>query len=506
MKMRIGLGILKRGGAGTDSLLLSFIQIITYMCSMITAKLLSVALTKTEYGTYASVMLVITTTCSLILLGLPDCINYFFNIRAKDSNSNERESYVNTILGICLCVGIGAGVILLIVSDHISYYFKNPAIKGLVVIACLMPCFENAVRLYQTLYVSTGNARVIAVRNFIISLIKVVIVAVSLFFFKSLELVFILNVLLDFLQLIILAGMFGKIKYFVNPFKVDLRKVGEILKYGLPMGVYAITNTLMREVDKLVIARITTIETLALYTNCSKLLPLSLFVSSFATVLIPYITKYVTSHDQDNAKRLFKSYLQIGYLTIWMFSGAIIVSAREIIPFLYSDAYVEGLPIFIIYVLDGVLQFASMHLIVAASGNTTFIMKLSVALLCVNSVLDIGLYYLLDIFNIGMLGPAIATCVVTMVYALIMLGKSKKVVGASINEIVDIKHMVKYILELVLIAFVTALIRKFLIAIEVQRYLCMIICCSVYCAIIFAIHLKDYEKLIHQINRLKLGD
>ena len=46
MKMRIGLGILKRGGAGTDSLLLSFIQIITYMCSMITAKLLSVALTK----------------------------------------------------------------------------------------------------------------------------------------------------------------------------------------------------------------------------------------------------------------------------------------------------------------------------------------------------------------------------------------------------------------------------------------------------------------------------
>ena len=41
MKMRIGLGILKRGGAGTDSLLLSFIQIITYMCSMITAKLLS---------------------------------------------------------------------------------------------------------------------------------------------------------------------------------------------------------------------------------------------------------------------------------------------------------------------------------------------------------------------------------------------------------------------------------------------------------------------------------
>ena len=506
MYKKIRLGLLKRGGAGIDSLLLSFIQIVTYMCSMVTAKLLSVALTKTEYGTYASVMLVITTTCSLILLGLPDCVNYFFNIRAKDSNRNKRESYVDTIFAICLSIGIGAGIVLIVVSDHISNYFNNPAIKSLVIIACLMPCFENAVRLYQTLYVSTGKAYVIAIRNFVISVVKVVIVAVSLFFFKSLKVVFILNTLLDFTQLIILAGMFGKINYFVNPFKVDLNKVGGILKYGLPMGVYAITNTLMREVDKLVIARITTTETLALYTNCSKQLPLSLFVSSFATVLIPYITKYVTSYDQDHVKRLFKSYLQIGYLTIWMFSGAIIVSAREIISFLYSDAYVEGLPIFIIYVLDGILQFASLHLIIAASGNTMFIMKLSAALLGVNLVLDIGLYYLLDLFNVGMWGPAIATCLVSMTYALIMLGKTKKIVGASIYELVDVKHMVKYILELVLVAGLTAIIRRVLIEIEVQRYLCMIICCVIYCAIIFIIHLKDYRMLISQINHLKLGD
>ena len=493
-------------GAAIDSLYLSFIQVVTYLCSMVTAKLLSVALTKQEYGTYSLVFLIVSTTCSLILLGLPDCVNYFYNIRAKESKQEDRESFVNTIFAICLIIGIVVGVVLCFISDLLSVYFKNPAIKGLIWIVCLSPCFENAVRLYQTLFVSSGKARVIAIRNLIISLSKVAIVAFSLFVFKSLRLIFILNVILDFIQLIILGNIYGKIKYRVNPIKMDLKKVGVVLKYGFPMGVYAMTNTLMRSVDKFVIARLTNSETLALYTNCSKLLPLNIIVTSFATVLIPYITKYVTAKDNVNAQKLFKDYLKIGYLTIWMFSGAIIVTSKEILPFLYSDAYSEGLPIFIIYIFDGILQFASMHLIIAASGNTTYIMKLSACLLGLNFVLDIALYYILEFIGLGLLGPAIATCLVTIFYALMILRKSKRIIGASMSDLIDAKHMTLYILELLIVGVAAGFIRVLLLNCGLQRYLCMIVCCVIYCSAILVLHLKDYKILISEINQFKLGE
>src|SRR5699024_1989481 len=143
-----------------------------------------------------------------------------------------------------------------------------------------------------------------------------------------------------------------------------------IFAYSLPMGVYFIMNTLMREIDKLVIASSATQSDLAIYTNCSKQLPLNLFVSSFATVLVPYIMQFVSQKRNREAVSLFSNYMKFGYLSIWMFSGAILVVTKEIIPFLYTDAYLAGEWIFIVYIVTGMVQFASMHLIVAANGDT----------------------------------------------------------------------------------------------------------------------------------------
>lgn len=493
-------------GASVDSIFLAFIQIITFLCSMVITKILSVNLTKFEYGTYSAVMIVVNTTCSLILLGLPDSINYFYNINTKDSSLDERKTYVNTIFGISLVVGISVAFLLSLLNKQISSYFDNSSVGELIIIVSILPCFENGVRLYQTLFVTTGKARVIAIKNLVISLVRIAIVAVAIVLLKDLRMVFILTVVSTILQYVILGLVFRKAKFQVNPFKFDVSKVMPIFKYSIPMAVYAITNTLMREVDKLVIGRVASTESLALYTNCAKILPLNIITTSFATVLIPYITESIANHDYEKCKKIFKHYLEIGYLTIWMFSTAIMVSSKEVLPFLYSDAYSEGLPIFIIYMIDGMVQFASMHLIIAASGNSLYIMKSSLFCLISNVILDIGLYYLFSMIGLPLLGPAIATCIVTVLYSVIIMRKSMKIVDARIIEILDVKRVAVYLAELFVIAGIVYFLRLFLLGSNVPRYVCMMICCVMCCFIIVLLNYKSLKTLLKQINSFKLEE
>ena len=66
-------------GASGDSLFLAFSKIITLRFGILTAKILSMGLTLTEYGTYSQVNLVNTLSASILLLGLPDALNFFYN-------------------------------------------------------------------------------------------------------------------------------------------------------------------------------------------------------------------------------------------------------------------------------------------------------------------------------------------------------------------------------------------------------------------------------------------
>ena len=77
-------------GPAFDSILLAFIQIITYATNIITTKLLSVELSLTEYGTYSTVNTIITIAASFTLFGLGDSVNYYYNKKGE----TDRKSVV----------------------------------------------------------------------------------------------------------------------------------------------------------------------------------------------------------------------------------------------------------------------------------------------------------------------------------------------------------------------------------------------------------------------------
>ena len=486
-------------GAAWDSVFLTVVKFITIFTAILQTKVLSIGLSLTDYGTYSQANIVVSISVSILLLGLGDAINYFFNDSSGKYSKEQRIQLVNTIYMIELIAGIVLVCIVLFARDLIAQYFSNEALKIVVVIISIKPMLDNMIYFYQILFVSTGKAKVIAIRNLIVSILKVISIFIAVHIFKSVIAIYISLIFLDILQLIFFAFIFSKKEFIISPIQCNFRFVKEIMKYGFPMGIFALTNTLTRDIDKLIIGYMSDTETVAIYSNCSKVLPFDIIVVSFATVLIPYIMKYISQNQLKNSILLFKNYLKVGYYTVWTFGAAVLIVTKQAICFLYSSDYLVGEPIFILYVIDSMIKFASMHLILTASGNAKLLMKYSAVSLSVNVALNIVFF---KIF--GTIGPAIATLVVTTGYTGVILNKSTVILKAKWIDLVDLKDILSFVIGLIITSGVFYMINKGLLLCNINQYIAMIVVMGGFGFMILFIYRRRIGRVLKSINSLKL--
>ncbi len=486
-------------GATWDSVFLSVVKFITTFTAILQTKILSVGLSLTDYGTYSQANIIVSICVSVLLLGLGDAINYFFNDSSGKYSKEKRIQIVNTVYAIEMIAGIVLVCVVFWGRGLIARYFSNVGLKLVVVIISIKPMLDNIIYFYQVLFVSIGKAKVIAIRNLIVSILKVVSVFIAVHLFKSVIAIYVALIFLDVLQLAFFAFLFSKKEFVVSPFQCDFGLVKEIMKYGFPMGIFALTNTLTRDIDKLIIGNMADTETIAIYSNCSKVLPFDMIVLSFATVLIPYIMKYISQKQHINSITLFKNYLKIGYYTVWTFGCAVLIVAKQAICFLYSQEYLAGETIFIIYVIDSMMKFASMHLILTASGNAKLLTKYSAFSLIANLVFNI------IFFNIwGNIGPAIATLIVTTGYTIAILRRSAEILNAKWMDIIDLKDILSFVLGLAFVATVFYFINGKLIFNKLNQYIAMIFAMGGFSGTILLVFRKRISYILKSLNSLKL--
>ena len=485
-------------GAAWDSMFLTVVRIATILSSLVLTKILSVGLSLESYGTYAQANTVISIGTSVILLGLGDAINYFYNNASNDIEDSVRIRIVNTIFALEILAGLFLAVVIVLGSDWIVSYFFNDALKVLLTVVALKPLLDNLNYFYQLLYVSTGKAKVIAVRNLVISALKLGITYVTVYILKDILCVFVALILLDALQLLFFKVHFRSVAFLISPIRMSWTYISGILAYSIPMGIYVMTSTLSREMDKLVIGRLTNTETLAIYANCSKILPFDIISVSFATVLIPYIMRYVSGNRQEDATKLFRNYLKVGYYSVWTFGVAVLISAGQVIAMLYSQAYLQGKTVFIIYVIDSMLKFASIHLILTAGGKAKTVMVYSMATLGLNFVLNILFFY-----GFGMNGPAVATLATTALYTYMVLRKSVGLIRAKWNEVFDIKDLVTFAISIFLMGTAFRGINRWLCNLEIHQFIAMLVSSGGFCFSILLINRKRIITTLQQVNSLR---
>ena len=123
----------------------------------------------------------------------------------------------------------------------------------LIYIVAFLPLLQNLIPMLQVLFVSVGRAKLIAVRNLIISLARLVAVIIACYVTKDIILIFYVLLVLDIGQIIFFMVSFARLKYSIRIKHTCFKYMKPILAFSIPMAVYLLTNSLSRDLDKYVI-------------------------------------------------------------------------------------------------------------------------------------------------------------------------------------------------------------------------------------------------------------
>ena len=162
---------------------------------------------------------------------------------------------------------------------------------------------------------------------------------------------------------------------------------------------------------------------------------------------------------------------------------------------LYSEKYLSGLTVFCIYILVDAIRFTNSTLLLSAAGKTKILMLLGGGALAITAVLNIGLYK-----AVGFSGPAVATLVITLLFGIILLSSSAKELGTGIKAFFDVKHLVLFLGESVIVALPLIWVRSLLVNAGMNYFVILVVTCGLYAAVMLALNWKEIFRSMKEIN------
>ena len=416
---------------GSDAIKLTGSKVATTFIALISSMLLSRFRSLTEYGTYSQLLMAINLVCSLIMLGLPNSINYFL---AKAETGKERERFLSVYYTLNTILSLVTGFVLVLTIPLIENIFNNSLIRNFWYFLALFPWTKIVMSSVENLlivYHKTSALMIYRVANSISLLGIIILVQLTggkfttyMLYYLTVEIVF---TLWTYWQVMRLASQ-------IRP-RLEKDLIKTIFRFSIPIGLASMVGTINIELDKLVITTFLSTEDLAIYTNASKELPLTVISTSLTAVLLPQMVRLLRNAKKKEAVELWKSATTISFAIICFIAAGCIVFAPEVITVLYSEKYLSGVPVFCVYCLVLLLKCTYFGMMLNALGKTQFILYSSICSLLLNAILNYILYLVF-----GFIGPALATLLSSMITAIAQLVYSSKECGITFDAIFPWKN------------------------------------------------------------------
>lgn len=213
----------------------------------------------------------------------------------------------------------------------------------------------------------------------------------------------------------------------------------EQLGYALPLGAGRMTGIVSGKVDKFVVSGFFSPAEYAIYGRGGLSLSVfSLFVQNVSTVILPRLVALVKENQIAECLRLWHSVIKRAALIIMPSFVFVYCFATHIFVLLFTERYLDSVPIFRLFVLTMPMQVAVYGILHQAFANTRIIFFNNAALLVTNVVLSIGLYHLM-----GFTGPALAAAINGYLFIFLNLAIVRGYFQVSWGRIFPWGHLLK---------------------------------------------------------------
>lgn len=482
----------KKGGV-TDALMLTFVRVVTAVLGLVCTRIISDGFSFQDYGTYSQAMLLNSTITAITILGLTDAVNLYYNKYISQQDVQIR--IVSNIFSLQIIIGIFAAFALIFFKESIVTYFSNTSLRPLILLIAVMPMMGNLLAMQQTLYVSIGKVDIVAKRNLIISVLRLVIFIVACYVTGEVGTILFFQLICDVAQVLYFGRDLKKKGIEIKIFTLNFSWIKKILKFSIPVSAFVVTSSLLRDSDKYIVSCFTDASTLAIFSNASKILPLDMFVASLTTVLLPIITRSVATNDKLQLQLIYRGYFNVSMAVGVILVGAAVVSAPSLMTLLYGEKYLVGLNVFIIYLFVTLVRFVNLALLFNAAGKSMIILVVSLIALILNIGLSVILMYWL-----GPMGCAIGTLVVSILINVAMMFMSKSILGKSAFVLIDWKWMARLLLLAIVCSIICYSVNS---AIGINVYAFVIIS-IVYVGLMVILNWKRFNVEFKNLNKYKI--
>lgn len=427
----------KRSSLGGDAVKLTVSKVIVLFITLITGMLLSRFRSKLEYGTYSQLNMVISLATTIIMMGVPGSLNFFL---ARAETKEERSHFLSVYYSMSTLLSLVVGAVLVAAAPLIAGYFDNPLIKDFLYYLAILPWTKIICASIENILVVYRKTNFIMIYRWVNSLsllgIIVLVQAMNWDFGIYMMLYVAVESFFSICVYIIARGCAGRLTI-----SFDKELIKTILKFSIPLGLASMVGTLNVELDKFVIGGFMDTESLAVYTNASKEMPVTIIASSITAVLLPQMARLLKKNENKKAVELWGHATYLSFTIIAFLAFALFVFAPEVMNILYSEKYLDGVSVFRVYSLMLILRCTYFGMILNSKGKTKYVFYSSIGSLVLNLILNYLFYYLF-----GFTGPAVASFLSLFIIAGLQVFWSAKFTDVSMREIFPWKQLLKSLL------------------------------------------------------------
>lgn len=485
MKIKIGL----------NSLILTIVRFFNLMIMILFFMILTRFLSLYDYGTFSQILLTTNISTVVLSLGLSTSVNYFF---PKYERQKEKENFLSVFFSLIFTISFFIGIVLLFLSPYISKYFDNKNLLFYSYAFIFLPFCIISKQSFDNILIVSNRIYPLMIFRIILSLLLLLVATLNYILKLNFNHFLLQYIFVEIiLSVIFILYIYFKIIRF--KFRLNFSLIKSILKFSIPLGLASTLSTINIELDKFVIGRFFDTEKLAIYTNGSKEMPVTIISVSIVSILLPIIVKEIKDKNYDRVLELWNISNRISLIVISFFISLFFVFAPEFITILYSSKYIQSVTIFRIYSLILFLRFTYFGMILNASGKTGFILYTSFFSLILNLILNI-----LFVKIFGFVGPAISTFLCSIIAAFLQVYYSLDILKVKFSKIFEWKRIFIIIFNTLSFSFILFVLKNSFLKFKINQYLIFIFLSTIFSLFYFFLfYKKELFNLWNQLNDYK---
>lgn len=362
--------------------------------AMISTAILSRYFDKIEYGTYRQVLYVYNSLLIVFTAGLPRVFGYFL----PRYPLGEGKVIVWKITRLLLLGGLIFSVFLYVFSDLIANVLRNPELSIGLKYFSPIPFLLLPTLGIEGIFSTYKKTIYIAIYNTLSRLIMLLCIVLPVVLYNGTYIHAIYGWVISSFIILIIAYFFKGIP-FKNVKSANCKlRLKEILNYSLPLVSASIAGIIYRSANQFYISRYFGAKVFAEFSNGFIEIPLVHMVTgATSTVLMPVFSKIAhEKKDMDQITKLWRSALQKSAVLIYPMVIFFLFYAREIVTFVYSDAYAISAKYFSVMMVINFFNIIVFAPLLLSLGESKFYARLHYGLAAVTWVVQ---YIVILVFN-----------------------------------------------------------------------------------------------------------